>query len=190
MKGDRLAELEERLSETSLLLEDGANLVLGRGSPDADVFIVGEAPGEKEDEQGEPFVGRSGQVLSDVLSDVGLDEDDDVYIGNVVKYRPPENRDPYVDEIQEHGPYLLEQISVVDPEVIVPLGNTAAEFFFDESEVFSGISRERGKPFTIAIDEKEFVVFPSYHPAATLYDRSLRSELVADFEVVHSRFSC
>jgi DNA polymerase len=183
MKDDELAALERRVRDAGLPLSDGSTLVFGEGCADADVFVVGEAPGAKEDELGEPFVGRSGTVLREALSNAGLG-DDDVYISNVVKYRPPENRDPRVDEIREHAPYLLEEISIVDPEVVLVLGNTAAEFFFGEDEVFSGISRERGESFTVSISGEEYVVFPSYHPAATLYDGSLREVFVEDLRRV------
>jgi DNA polymerase len=183
-----LRDIEKRAQEDELpLIDEANNLVFGRGSEDADVFIVGEAPGEDEDREGEPFVGRSGQVLSTVLAQAGLEEGEDTYIANVVKYRPPNNRDPRVDEIQAHAPYLLRQIHAVHPEIIVSLGNTASEFFKSDDEVFSGITQERGKTFTVDVEGDVYTVFPTYHPAATLYDSSLKDDFVKDFERVATR---
>ena len=183
-----LQQVRQDVLQADLPLSDEAtNVVFGRGNPDASMFIVGEAPGEDEDREGEPFVGRSGQELSGVLSQAGLEEGHDTYIANVVKYRPPNNRDPRVDEIQAHSPYLLEQIKVVDPVVIVSLGNTASEFFKADDEVFSGITQERGKTFTVDVDGDAYTVFPTYHPAATLYDSSLKDDFARDIERVATR---
>ena len=180
-----LRQIRDEILQADLpLSEEASNMVFGRGNHDAPVFIVGEAPGEDEDREGEPFVGRSGDVLSDGLSEAGLEEGEDTYIANVVKYRPPNNRDPRVDEIQAHAPYLLEQVKAVRPEVIVSLGNTASEFFKEDDEVFSGITQERGETFSVDVHGVEHRVLPTFHPAATLYDASLKETFIHDLRHV------
>lgn len=180
-KDEQLDALEEEVAQAELPLEaDAKNLVFGRGSGDADIFIIGEAPGADEDEQGLPFVGRSGKVLSEALKTAGLNEERDVYIANIVKYRPPNNRDPYVAEVKAHTPWLLKQIAIVSPEVLVPLGNTATKFFLGNT--YDSLGSVRGKMHEAGIEQVSVPVFPTYHPAATLYNRSLRPVFVEDLE--------
>lgn len=177
-----LSRIYDELRDAELPLAANAlNTVVGRGEHDAAVMIVGEAPGADEDREGKPFVGRSGTVLEDALGEAGLNS---VFITNVVKHRPPENRDPYIDEIKAYTPFLHDEIEAVDPDVIVSLGNTATEFFFGDEQVFSGISQERGTSFVATVNGDERAVFPTYHPAATLYDGSLTETFVDDFRAV------
>jgi uracil-DNA glycosylase family 4 len=135
-------------------------VVYGVGDPHADLMFIGEGPGFHEDRQGEPFVGAAGQLLNRLLAEIGLRRDD-VYIANVVMCRPPNNRDPYPDEIDTCSPYLREQIALVDPHVIVTLGNFATRYLLERQV---SISRVRGQRFPI----EGRLVIPTFHPAAIL----------------------
>ena len=152
------------------------NLVFGVGSPEARVVFVGEAPGKNEDAQGVPFVGAAGKLLDEMLAHIGLAREQ-VYICNVLKCRPPGNRDPEASEIESCTPFLREQIRVIDPDVLVTLGNFATKFVL-RTDV--GISRLHGRPTTAG----KFTVVPLYHPAVALYDNSKRAVLFEDIERV------
>jgi uracil-DNA glycosylase family 4 len=136
-------------------------VVFGVGNPNADVIFIGEGPGYHEDRQGEPFVGAAGQLLTKLLWEIGLRRED-VYICNVVKCRPPGNRDPLPDEIESCRPYLEGQLAGIRPRVIVPLGNFATRFILDRPV---SISRVRGQRFTV----EGRTVIPTFHPAAILH---------------------
>jgi len=151
-------------------------LVFGQGDPHARVMFVGEAPGRSEDLKGEPFVGSAGRLLDELLEHAGL-ERDDVYIANVLKCRPPSNRDPVRLEIDTCTPFLREQIRLIDPAVLVTLGNFATRFVLQTEEP---ISRLRG---TLQ-QAGRFTVLPIYHPAAAIYDRTKRDVLFADFKML------
>lgn len=142
------------------------------GPEDADVMLVGEAPGANEVEQGEPFVGRAGNKMNDILSDIGVDRSE-LYITNLVKIRPPDNRDPKKDEIEAWAPLLEKEIQNVDPEIILTLGNFASREMLDTSK---GITQIHGRVFT----RNGRKIMPIFHPAATLYDRSKTPELEKD----------
>lgn len=158
-------------------LADGrTQTVFGAGNPSARVLIVGEAPGKNEDLQGEPFVGRAGQYLSELLALANLTRED-VFIANVLKCRPPGNRDPRPEEIELCTPYLREQTRTINPGFIVTLGNFATKFIL-KTEV--GITHLRGTVHTAG----KFKVFPIFHPAAAIYDRSKREALERDFTVL------
>jgi DNA polymerase len=163
------------------LAEGRTQVVFGVGNPDADVLFIGEAPGFHEDKQGEPFVGAAGQLLTKVLGDIlGLGRGD-VYICNILKCRPPGNRDPQEDEIESCTPWLVEQISSIQPRVIVTLGNFATKFVLQTPQ---GITRMRGKSYPW----HGRTVIPTFHPAAILHGGGEKSrqfsELRADFELV------
>ncbi len=160
------------------LAADATQLVMGTGNPDADIVFIGEAPGKKEDEQGEPFVGRSGQLLDSMLECIHLKRSQ-VYITNIVKYRPPDNRDPRVSEKQAFAPFLEHQLEVIDPKIVVTLGRHSGEFFFPDLV----ISRDHGEPKRLKWGAKNrpLVVLPLYHPAAALYNGGMRSTLKFDF---------
>ena len=134
-------------------------MVPGEGNPDAEVMLVGEAPGASEDEQGRPFVGRAGKLLDELLAEAGL-EREDVYITNVVKARPPGNRDPKRDEVAHHMPWLEAELALVQPRLVVPLGRHALAHFTDDAK----ISEVHGTE----MDERGRSLFPMYHPAAAL----------------------
>ena len=142
------------------------------GPEDAEVMLVGEAPGANEVEQGEPFVGRAGEKMNDVLHDIGV-EREDLYITNLVKIRPPENRDPKKEEIEAWAPLLEQEIQEVDPDIILTLGNFASREMLDTKK---GISKIHGRIFT----REGRKIMPIYHPAATLYDRSKTPDLEKD----------
>lgn len=142
------------------LSEQRTHVVFGDGSPDADVIIVGEAPGRREDEQGVPFVGPSGKLLDRLLGEIDL-ERDDVYIANVVKCRPPGNRDPRPDEIEVCKGYLREQLRLIDPKVVVTLGNFSSKLLLKTD---TGITRLRGT----AYEWWGRYLVPTFHPAAAL----------------------
>ncbi len=142
------------------LAEGRTNVVFGAGDPIADVMIVGEAPGQQEDEQGLPFVGRSGQLLEQLLGEIDLQRND-VYIANVVKCRPPRNRDPREDEIEACKPYLRRQMELIDPKVVITLGNFSSKLLLRTA---TGITRLRG----IAYEWWGRYLVPTFHPAAAL----------------------
>lgn len=147
--------------------------VPGQGSPDTDIVFIGEAPGYNEDQQGLPFIGASGQFLNELLATIGLDRET-VFITNVVKCRPPGNRDPLPDEIAACQPYLDTQIDAIDPTAIVTLGRYSMARWFPNER----ISRIHGQPKVFG----SRVVVPMYHPAAALHQGSLRATIEADFQ--------
>tara|TARA_Y100000310_G_scaffold310995_1_gene356824 strand:- start:1061 stop:1612 length:552 start_codon:yes stop_codon:yes gene_type:complete len=168
-----LPKLQSKLKEwDGCKLSKTANPVLGEGNPNADVMFIGEAPGQREDEQGRPFVGPAGKFLDELLASIGFKRED-VYISNVVKYRPPNNRDPTDDEKEECMPWLKMEIAIIKPKVIVPLGRHALGHFFPKL----GISQAHGKPQKIG----DMAIFPIYHPAAALHNGNLRQPLLDDF---------
>jgi len=153
----------ERCAE---LVASRSRIVNGTGPPDADLLFVGEAPGAQEDEQGEPFVGRSGDVLDDALRDAGLDRAD-VRITNCVRCRPPDNRDPRSEELVNCRPYLEHEIDLVDPELIVTLGKVPAQHLLERDVAVTGEAGDVLDP-EIAGQRRQLLV--CVHPAATLYD--------------------
>lgn len=174
------------INEMKCPLKDYAkNLVFGKGSPDAQIMFIGEAPGEKEDELGVPFVGAAGKELDKLLHLINLNIGD-VYIANILKYRPPNNRDPSIEEIYRHTPYLIEQIKIIRPKIICTLGNYAtkfvlASFNIENMKKIKGITYLHGKIHQIQIGESIVKVIPLYHPAAMLYNPSLRKIVEKDF---------
>jgi len=179
-----MAALEERIRNCQKcpLGRLRTNAVPGAGSYKARVMFVGEAPGYWEDQKGLPFVGRAGRLLDELLEGIGL-EREDVYITNIVKCRPPNNRDPTDEEIKACAPYLDRQIDIIRPRVIVPLGRHSMayilrKFGFEPAP----ISKIHGKTFEAGTLFGKFVIMPSYHPAAALYKPPLREELRKDFQ--------
>ena len=166
------------------LAESATNLVLGEGNLNADIVLIGEAPGKKEDEQGRPFVGASGRFLNEMLAGAGLTREG-VYITNIVKYRPPNNRDPKPSEKQAFWPYLARQLEVIDPRVIVTLGRHSMEFFLPEAKI--GEVHGQAVTKTVTYDdgsEHSWLIAPLYHPAAALYNGSMRQTLIDDFMAI------
>lgn len=160
---------------TPELRAQATQMVFGVGSPEADIVFVGEAPGKNEDLQGEPFVGSAGKFLNEMLKSIGLSRAD-VYITNIVKYRPPSNRDPLPEEIEAFKPYLLKQLAVIKPKVVVFLGRHAMNVFLPKLK----ISEAHGKP----VHEDGRVYLPLFHPAAALYNGGLRQTLMDDFQLI------
>ena len=150
-----------------------SQVVFGTGNPHASVMFVGEAPGFYEDKQGEPFVGAAGKLLNDLLQAAGLSRAE-VYIANVIKCRPPNNRDPEPDEVETCKPFLLQQIEMIAPKVVCTLGNWATQTILEKKV---GITKVRGYPITLPA----FTVFPLLHPAAALHQGNLRPILEEDF---------
>ncbi|MEK6924989.1 MAG: uracil-DNA glycosylase [Nanoarchaeota archaeon] len=164
------------------------NIVIGKGNVNALIMFIGESPGRNEDEQGFPFVGAAGKNLDKLLEKVGLSMND-VYIANILKCRPPENRAPSNDEIRAHTPWLLKQINEISPKVICSLGNYATKFFLAGADVDSmknqpGITSVHGKVRIIELHGKNVKLIPLFHPAAIIYNRSLLSEWEKDIEIV------
>ncbi|USS40381.1 uracil-DNA glycosylase [Thermococcus aggregans] len=183
-KNEAMKKLEEKIKTCKKcpLGELRTNAVLGSGSYDAKIMFVGEAPGYWEDQKGLPFVGRAGKVLDELLASIGLKRED-VYITNVVKCRPPNNRDPTEEEINACSPYLDKQIDIIRPRIIVPLGRHSMAYilkkFGFEPEP---ISKIHGKVFEARTLFGKIIIVPMYHPAVALYKPQLREELEKDFK--------
>jgi DNA polymerase len=168
------------------LAKGATQLVFGGGSPDADVVFIGEAPGKNEDLQGEPFVGAAGKFLNEMLEMINL-ERKDIYITNIVKYRPPGNRDPRPEEKKEFLPYLQSQLEVIQPKVVVTLGRHSMNCFLPDLQ----ISKVHGQPKRVKLrlkandkDTFEVVILPLFHPAAALYNGDMRQTLIDDFALI------
>jgi DNA polymerase len=149
-------------------------VVFGTGNPNASIMFVGEAPGFNEDQQGEPFVGAAGKLLNQLLESAGLSRSQ-VYIANVIKCRPPNNRDPEQDEVDTCKPFLLQQIELIKPKLVCTLGNWATQTLLEKKV---GITKVKGQ----AIRLERFVVFPLLHPAAALHQGNLLETLREDFK--------
>lgn len=176
------AALEASTCVKCRLSQGRTQVVYGTGSPNADLMFIGEGPGYHEDKQGEPFVGAAGQLLNRMLEEVGIRRED-VYIANIIKCRAPGNRDPLPDEIEACKPYLLEQVSLIEPRIIVTLGNFATRFVLDRP---ASISRVRGQRFTW----RGRTVIPTFHPAAVLHGggeaSSQMTALRTDFQAIRA----
>jgi DNA polymerase len=174
-KQDQLERLRQEILDQEIcpgLAAQATQLVMGDGNADADLLFIGEAPGAEEDKQGVPFVGRAGQFLNEMLQLVNLQRND-VYITNIVKYRPPNNRDPEDDEKAAFLPYLFKQIAIIQPKIIVTLGRHSMNVFLPGFR----ISQIHGQP-----KRKNGIVYlPLYHPAAALYNGGMRQTLIDDF---------
>ncbi|MDD3711564.1 MAG: uracil-DNA glycosylase [Patescibacteria group bacterium] len=168
-----LEELKGRLLSDKTLPFKKSNLVFGEGSVRAQIFFIGEAPGLKEDQEERPFVGRSGQLLTKNLLEIGIKRED-VYISNIVKKRPPQNRDPDPIEIKKFEGYLKEQIEIIDPKIIVTLGRFAMNFFLPEAK----ISLSQGKVFKV----NNRLIFPMFHPAAAMRSAKTMAEFKKSFK--------
>jgi DNA polymerase len=166
----------EMLRDKSLPLQE-SSLVFGEGSSEAEIFFIGEAPGLKEEQLARPFVGRSGQLLTRTIEDLGLSRED-VYISNIVKRRPPDNRDPFPSEIEAYQPYLQKQIEIINPKIIVTLGRFSFNYFFPKGK----ISLDQGKIFKTS----SFVLVPMFHPAAALRSTKTLQQFQKSFKKLPS----
>jgi DNA polymerase len=184
---DKRTQLEEMAADILTqnicpdLAAQATNLVMGDGNLHAKIVFIGEAPGKNEDEQGKPFVGAAGKFLNEMLAQAGM-ERGDVYITNIVKYRPPNNRDPLPDEKKAFWPYLLRQLEIIDPKVVITLGRHSMEYFLPEAKISQIHGHAVHKPVKYHDgQEGEWLIVPLYHPAAALYNGSLRQTLIDDF---------
>lgn len=183
-KQRQLDELQAKLLADAIcpeLAEQATQLVMGGGNPDADIVFIGEAPGKKEDETGQPFVGAAGKFLDQMLAEAGMNRSD-VYITNIVKYRPPNNRDPLPEEKAAFLPYLLRQLEIIDPKAIITLGRHSMEYFLPEAKI-SQVHGHAIRKKVVYHDkaEHEWLIIPLYHPAAALYNGGMRQTLIDDF---------
>ena len=185
-KEKELNKLKESIAKINLpLKETSTNLVFGKGNPNAEILFIGEAPGAKEDLQGEPFVGSAGKNLDKLLNSINLTIDD-VYIANILKYRPPKNRNPNKLEIKSHTPYLIEQIKIIKPKYVCTLGNFSTKFVLagfdaDKMNKIDGITSLHGEISEVKLGTHMIKVFPLFHPAAMLYNPKLREVIEKDF---------
>ncbi len=159
------------------LAEGRTQVVFGVGDPNADLLFVGEAPGFHEDQQGFPFVGQAGKLLDKLLAGIGLDRST-VYIANVIKCRPPGNRNPQPDEIESCEPHLFRQIELIEPRLVATLGNFATKLLSGQPH---GITRVHGTPQDATIGGHRVTLYPIYHPAAALYTPAMLRTLEEDF---------
>lgn len=176
------------LIKQTQICKDCKNIVYGKGNFNSKILFVGEAPGRNEDEQGLPFVGAAGKNLDKLLEKVGLSLND-IYITNILKCRPPENRDPLPEEVKMHTPYLIKQIEDMKPEVVCSLGNHATKFFLAEGNLDKikeqpGITEVHGKVRMIKLNGLNIKLIPLFHPAAIIYNQKLKVEWENDMEIV------
>lgn len=179
---------EAELVKGCSLFVDCINIVVGKGNSNADILFVGEAPGRNEDLQGLPFVGAAGKNLDKLLSRVGLSIND-IYVANILKCRPPENRNPSAEEIRTHTPWLLKQIREIKPRVVCSLGNYSTKFFLsggnvDRMNEQPGITTVHGKVRDMEFEGLNIRLIPLFHPAAIIYNRALLGEWEKDMEIV------
>lgn len=181
-KSMKLSNVHKKWSAecTCKLKTTATQAVKGVGNACADIVFIGEAPGKSEDEKGEPFVGAAGKFLNEMLALINLKRED-IYITNIVKYRPPNNRDPLPEEKNACREWLLEELKTISPKVIIFLGRHAMNNFFPELKISNAHGKLLIKSF-IGMPTKYF--FPLYHPAAALYDGSMRKVLIADFKKI------
>jgi len=173
-KKQLLQKLKEKIEADKNLPLLESNLVFGEGNPNAHLMFIGEAPGFFEDQQKRPFVGKAGQLLNKLIEETLELKREEVYITNIVKRRPPQNRDPKEEEIKSYQPYLTEEIKIISPQIIATLGRFSMNYFLPNAR----ISKDHGKIFWF----KEKIVFPLYHPAAALRSLEVLKDLKLDFQ--------
>jgi len=177
-KQQKLDKIKQQILDNKIcpeLAEQATQLVFGDGNPDADLVFIGEAPGKNEDIQGKPFVGAAGKFLNEMLEMIGLKRED-IYITNIVKYRPPANRDPLPDEKAAFLPYLESQLDAIQPKLTITLGRHSLNCFLPDLS----ISQVHGQPKRY----KGRVYLPLFHPAAALYNGGMRQTLIDDFAAI------
>ncbi|MCW4049181.1 MAG: uracil-DNA glycosylase [Candidatus Bathyarchaeota archaeon] len=166
------------------LCETRINVVVGSGNLDSDIVLVGEAPGRKEDESGLPFVGSAGKLLDELLGGAGLDRAD-ICIMNIIKCRPPKNRRPKKAEVRACESYLENQLKIMKPRIVAPMGNSALAYFFDRFNLGKAVVGDvHGERYVIEAPWGEITMIPLYHPAAAIYNRSLMDELKEDMKKI------
>lgn len=188
-KQDELDQIKQQIIDDNVcpdLASQATQLVFGDGNPNAQLVFIGEAPGKNEDLTGKPFVGAAGKFLNEMLESIGLKRED-IYITNIVKYRPPNNRDPLPEEKKAFLPYLQAQLEVIQPVMVATLGRHSLNCFLPDAQ----ISNVHGHPLRIRLKFKNgggdgfpIVILPLFHPAAALYNGSMRQTLMEDFALV------
>lgn len=183
-KDKKLKKLKKKVigCEKCKLYQEATNPVIGEGNHDAEIMLVGEAPGKWEDKKARPFVGKAGEILDELLESANLKREE-VYIANILKHRPPQNRDPKEKEIKVCGPYLNRQIEIIEPEIIATLGNFAKDYIFEKyglEDKIEGISRIKAQVFRPST--KELKIIPQFHPAVAVYNNNKIGELKEDFQ--------
>jgi uracil-DNA glycosylase, family 4 len=165
------------------------NAVPGEGNPNAKIMFIGEAPGYNEDIQGRPFVGAAGKLLTQLIEEILNLKRNEVFITNIVKCRPPENRDPKEEEITACSQYLDRQIILIKPKIIVTLGRHSTSYILNKAGInFKGITSIRGKIIKVKLFNLNFTLIPTYHPAAVLYNPQLKEELIEDFKKIKEEY--
>jgi DNA polymerase len=167
-------------------IKNNVYAVIGEGNHDAKIMFVGEAPGKNEAEQGRPFCGAAGRVLDELLRSVEMPRSE-VYVTNIVKDRPPMNRDPLPHEIAIYGPFLDRQIEIIQPKVIATLGRFSMQYIMEKfglSSQLQSISKIHGKEFTAAASYGKVTVIPLFHPAVILYNQSAKTQMKEDFQIL------
>lgn len=183
-----LEELEKQISECKKcdLYKTRTNPVVGGGSQDAEIMFVGEAPGFNEDKQGKPFVGQAGNILDQLLKSIGMSRED-IYVTNILKCRPPGNRNPQEEEINSCAHYLDRQIELIKPKVICCLGNFAIKFIlkkFNLDKEIQGVSKIHGKVLKVSTLDGQIKIIAMYHPAVATYNMNMLNILKEDFEKI------
>jgi DNA polymerase len=179
---EELIQLQEQYHATCecKLKEMAIQPVFGDGNPDAKIVFIGEAPGKSEDEQGKPFIGRAGKFLAEMLATIGLKRED-IYITNIVKYRPPQNRDPEHQEKIDCAPWLHAELNFIKPDVIIFLGRHSMNHFLPELKISEAHGKLVHRNIPNIVTE---YFFPLYHPAAALYNGGMRTTLMEDFQKI------
>ncbi|MGH7234166.1 MAG: uracil-DNA glycosylase [Candidatus Saccharimonadales bacterium] len=185
-KSEALESVKQSIETNNVcpeLMASATNLVFGDGDPNSSIVFIGEAPGKAEDKTGLPFVGAAGKFLNEMLEMIGLQRSE-VYITNIVKYRPPNNRDPLPEEKKAFLPYLQRQLEIIQPKVVVALGRHAANCFLPQLRISEG--HGKAKRITLAFSDHPLtiVLLPLFHPAAALYNGSMRQTLIDDFALI------
>lgn len=185
-KTKQMDELKQKIIVNKVcdnLSQTATQLVMGEGNLNSKIVFIGEAPGKNEDLQGRPFVGQSGKFLDEMLASINLKRED-VYITNIVKYRPPQNRDPSDEEKRVFWPYLMRQLEIINPTVIVTLGRHAMNCFIPNGKI--SVDHGHLRDVVLHRDETEYKwqVLPLYHPAVAIYNRNMRQTLLDDFAKV------
>ena len=172
-----------------ILSKTRKNVVIGSGAIPSQILFIGEAPGSQENLQGIPFVGRAGKFFEILLNSINL-ERNDVYVTNILKCRPPKNRNPKFSEINHCTPYLEKQIDIIKPEILAPMGNFAARYCCKKYHIpIQNISSLHGKKFSISTKSFSGILIPLYHPAAAVYNPNLKDIMIQDFQQIKNQLS-
>ncbi len=190
-KEEKIKELKQQIliCKKCELYKTITNSVIGEGSPDTDIIFIGEAPGYNEDKQGKPFVGNAGKIFDELLNSIDLKREE-IYITNILKCRPPENRNPTEEEIKVCSSYLNKQIEIINPKIICCLGNFATSYIlkrFNIKEKIQGISKIHGKIFNVQTLTGVIKIIPLYHPAVATYNSNMLETLKQDFQIVKQK---